>query len=75
MSFAKKHLEELHHEEYATRLPCYWYHPLTVSCSYYVCEKTDGIRCLLYCTHGETEDTEAYYLVRRIRAVERSLIY
>ncbi|KAF3906377.1 hypothetical protein ABW20_dc0104516 [Dactylellina cionopaga] len=47
VSFAKKHIDELHEEEY------------------YVCEKSDGIRCLLYCTHGDTEDTEAYYLIDR----------
>ncbi|KAF3289592.1 Dcp1p-Dcp2p decapping enzyme complex alpha subunit [Orbilia oligospora] len=47
VSFAKKHLNELHHEDY------------------YVCEKSDGIRCLLYCTHGDTQDSEAYYLIDR----------
>ncbi|KAK6341299.1 Dcp1p-Dcp2p decapping enzyme complex alpha subunit [Orbilia brochopaga] len=47
VSFATRHIEELHNEDY------------------YVCEKTDGIRCLLYCTHGDTEDSEAYYLIDR----------
>ncbi|KAF3093392.1 Dcp1p-Dcp2p decapping enzyme complex alpha subunit [Orbilia oligospora] len=47
VSFAKKHLNELHHEDY------------------YVCEKSDGIRCLLYCTHGDSQDSEAYYLIDR----------
>ncbi|EPS38209.1 hypothetical protein H072_8009 [Dactylellina haptotyla CBS 200.50] len=47
VSFAKKHLDELHHEDY------------------YVCEKSDGIRCLLYCTHGDTDEIEAYYLIDR----------
>ncbi|KAF3913619.1 hypothetical protein ABW21_db0201198 [Orbilia brochopaga] len=47
VSFATRHIDELHKEDY------------------YVCEKTDGIRCLLYCTHGDTEDSEAYYLIDR----------
>lgn len=47
VSFAQRHIDELHLEDY------------------YVCEKSDGIRCLLYCTHGDTEDSEAYYLIDR----------
>ncbi|EWC44514.1 hypothetical protein DRE_06782 [Drechslerella stenobrocha 248] len=47
VSFATRHIEELHRDDY------------------YVCEKSDGIRCLLYCTHGDTEDSEAYYLIDR----------
>jgi mRNA guanylyltransferase len=31
---------------------------------YYLCEKTDGIRCLLYCTHGD-HDEEVHYLIDR----------
>ncbi|KAL1957186.1 hypothetical protein VTO42DRAFT_6220 [Malbranchea cinnamomea] len=34
---------------------------------YFVCEKTDGIRCLLYCAHGDPDsDTpEVHYLIDR----------
>jgi mRNA guanylyltransferase len=38
---------------------------LTRSCnSYWVCEKTDGIRCLLYCTLDE-DKSEIHYLIDR----------
>ncbi|KAF3915378.1 hypothetical protein AA313_de0206847 [Arthrobotrys entomopaga] len=52
VSFATKHIDELHREDY------------------YVCEKSDGIRCLLYCTYSElphegSPGTEAYYLIDR----------
>ncbi|KAL4901917.1 hypothetical protein BDW74DRAFT_159202 [Aspergillus multicolor] len=32
---------------------------------YYVCEKTDGIRCLMYFARGETEEEEIHYLIDR----------
>ncbi|KAL4760503.1 mRNA guanylyltransferase [Aspergillus foveolatus] len=32
---------------------------------YYVCEKTDGIRCLMYFAHGESPDQEIHYLIDR----------
>lgn len=34
-------------------------------CSYYVCEKSDGIRCLLYFTRSEVEG-ELHYLIDRM---------
>ncbi|KAL2817409.1 mRNA capping enzyme, catalytic domain-containing protein [Aspergillus granulosus] len=32
---------------------------------YYVCEKTDGIRCLMYFARGEPENPEVHYLIDR----------
>jgi hypothetical protein len=32
--------------------------------SYFLCEKTDGIRCLLYCTQAE-DGREIHYLIDR----------
>ena len=32
---------------------------------YYLCEKTDGLRCLLFCTTGNTPDLEAHWLIDR----------
>ena len=32
---------------------------------YYLCEKTDGIRCLLYCTNGDNGEEIAYLIDRK----------
>ncbi|KAL3497016.1 mRNA capping enzyme, catalytic domain-containing protein [Aspergillus germanicus] len=32
---------------------------------YYVCEKTDGIRCLMYFARGEADNPEVHYLIDR----------
>ncbi|KAL2846729.1 mRNA capping enzyme, catalytic domain-containing protein [Aspergillus pseudodeflectus] len=32
---------------------------------YYVCEKTDGIRCLMYFARGEPDNPEVHYLIDR----------
>ena len=37
---------------------------MTALCSYYLCEKTDGIRCLMYFTRDEA-DGEIHYLIDR----------
>jgi mRNA guanylyltransferase len=41
-------------------MPVWW---LTALCSYYLCEKSDGIRCLMYFTRDE--DKEIHYLIDR----------
>ncbi|KAK5627650.1 hypothetical protein RRF57_003365 [Xylaria bambusicola] len=46
VSFARRHLEELHREDY------------------YVCEKSDGMRYLLYMTEGD-EGQEVHYFIDR----------
>ncbi|KAI1173953.1 mRNA capping enzyme [Nemania sp. FL0916] len=47
VSFARKHLDELHHE------------------NYYVCEKSDGMRYLLYITNDEDGREVHYFIDRR----------
>ena len=33
--------------------------------NYYICEKSDGVRCLLYCTRDYAEKSEMHYLIDR----------
>jgi mRNA guanylyltransferase len=41
-----------------------WSYATNLENSYFLCEKTDGIRCLLYCTQDE-EQNEIHYLIDR----------
>lgn len=72
VSFARRHLDELRQQEsVCSSFP--WemsantlslYHILTLDYSYYVCEKSDGIRYLLYLTTDEF-NKETHYLIDR----------
>lgn len=64
VSFARKHLQELQQRECVQEAPSHpRYRRLTVD-SYYVCEKSDGIRCLLYFTE-DSQAGELHYLIDR----------
>lgn len=64
VSFARTHLKALQDTEYVI---CTDLIATTKRCSYYLCEKTDGIRCLLYLTfYLDGDDTiEAHLLIDR----------
>lgn len=65
VSFARRHLEELKKEESVAPLSRYIGSigaNYRLKHSYYVCEKSDGIRCLMYFAEGNNGE-EIHYLV------------
>jgi mRNA guanylyltransferase len=65
VSFARMHINELCIQEYVPLLISFgsWSADIAVY-SYFLCEKTDGIRCLLYITTGDVGE-EIVYLIDR----------
>lgn len=65
VSFSKKHLDALKRDEYVeTGASSMTVRANRSSHSYYVCEKSDGIRYLLYATH-DGKGGETHYLIDR----------